>query len=93
MLNLEALAHDIAIFTSYKYRERDKRWGTSKTSVIEDEKYKKILMGATDQDNGTETKIFIELTVGCGSVGRAVVSNSRGLQFESSHRKINIEMY
>ena len=30
---------------------------------------------------------------GCGSVGRAVASNTRGPRFESSHRqKINIEL-
>ena len=43
-----------------------------------------------------ENKTFLEMTfldtrknisIGYGSVGRAVASNSRGQQFESSHRK------
>ena len=32
-----------------------------------------------------ETKEDINAGSGCGSIGRAVTSNSRGLQFESSH--------
>ena len=39
-------------------------------------------------NDGTTCKHFAELDSGCGSVGRAVASNTRGLQFESSHRQI-----
>ena len=40
-----------------------------------------------------KTKTIIFLGSGCGSVGRAVASNTRGPRFESSHRQkfINIE--
>ena len=44
--------------------------------------------------NGTKTIYFISSTTskseegsGCGSVGRAVASNTKGLRFESSHRQ------
>ena len=30
---------------------------------------------------------------GCGSVGRAVISDTRGLQFESSHRQNPINLF
>ena len=40
-----------------------------------------------------DTKITNE-GIGCGSVGRAVASNSRGLWFESSHlQKIILNIY
>ena len=44
--------------------------------------------------HGSESTNAIEIVSGCGSVGIAVASNSRGPWFESSHRqKIIINIY
>ena len=44
-------------------------------------------------NDGTTCKHFAELDSGCGSVARAVASNTRGLQFESSHRQFFIQNF
>ena len=42
--------------------------------------------GGTDQMD-SRTKRWSNLGSGCGSVGRAVASDTRGPRFESSHRQ------
>ena len=52
-----------------------------------------VLCNGTDHDLFAKRNRQSSMGIGCGSVGRAVASDTRGVQFESSHRQkfINIE--